>query len=112
MEYFINLLIEWTNSNKRARVERVLWIAPEGNCLYTIEIDSRRAWPIYRRTDELDVALATKIARVLESDPYESLIRPEDQIDAKHRAHRDKYWELIQPLVEAVPLTFQRYGRK
>lgn len=111
MEYFINLLIEWTSSNKRARVERVLWIAPEADCLYTIEINNPRAWPIYRRTDELEIALAMKVARVLETDPFESLIRPEDQIDEKHRARRDKYWELIQPLVEAVPLTFQRYGK-
>ena len=108
MEYFINLLIEWPSHNGRTRVERVLWIAPEGTCLYTIDIHDAKAWPVYRRTDDLTADLTSKAARVLESDPYASLIRPEDEINPKHQSHRDKYWELIEPLVAAVPQTFQR----
>lgn len=112
MEFLINLLIEYTNNDGRSRIERVLWIAPEGDCLYTIDINAPRAWPIYRRTAELEAALTSKLAHVLETDPYASLMRPDHQIGAKHREHRDKYWALIQPLVEAVPLTFQRYDRR
>ncbi len=111
MEFFINLLIEWIGGTGRPRVERVLWIAPEGSCVYTIDINNARAWPVYRRTDELTTALTSKAARVLETDPYACLIRPEDQLSLKQRAHRDRYWELIEPLVSAVPLTFQRFDR-
>lgn len=112
MEFLINLLIEYPNSCGRSPIERVLWVAPEGDCLYTIDINNPRAWPVYRRTAELEAALTSKAARVLETDPYASLIRPDDQIDAKYREQRDKRWALIQPLVEAVPLTFQRYDRR
>jgi hypothetical protein len=111
MEFFINLLIEWSSDNGPSRVERVLWIAPEGTCLYMIDIHDSKAWPVYRRTDDLTTDLTTKAARVLDSDPYASLIRPENQINPKHRAHRDKYWQLIEPLVNAVPQTFQRFGK-
>lgn len=111
MEFLINLLIEWTNSNGRARVERVLWIEPEGTCLYVIDINDVSAWPMYRRMDELTEALANKAALVLENDPYASLVRPDDGIKPKHRARRDEYWELIEPLIGAVPLIFQRFGK-
>lgn len=110
MEYFINLLIEWSSDNGPSRVERVLWIAPEGTCLYTIDIQNAKAWPVYRRTEDITTDLTTKAARVLESDPYASLIRPENEINPKHRATRDKSWELIEQLVAAVPRTFQRFG--
>jgi hypothetical protein len=110
MEYFINLLIEWSSDHGPSRVERVLWIAPEGTCLYTIDIQDAKAWPVYRRTEDLTTDLTTKAARVLESDPYASLIRPENEINPKHRATRDKSWELLEPLVAAVPRTFQRFG--
>lgn len=111
MELLINLLIEWTHSNSRPWVERVLWIAPEGDCLYTIDINDRKAWPIYRRSDDLEIALSNKTVRLLENDPYAYLIKPEDEIDPEQRARRDKHWALIEPLVSAVPITFQRYGK-
>jgi len=111
MEYFINLLIEWTSDNELPRVERILWIAPEGECLYMIDINDKKAWPVYSRTNEVTVALTRKTARVLETDPYASLIRPDNEINPKFRAHRDEYWKLIEPLVNAVPQIFQQFGK-
>src|SRR6185503_13665967 len=100
MELYINTLIEWRTETTKRHVERVLWIKPDGTGMFTIDIFDPKAREIYRETSDINADLETKAACILEEDPYASLVRPEDEIDPKHRQLRDKYWDLIRPLVE------------
>src|ERR1700674_3823877 len=111
MELYRNSLIEWPIEGGESRVERILWIAPNGTDVYTIDIDGRKAWPALRNASELRSDLEAKRARLLDIDPYASFMRAEEEIDPKHRAHRDKYWQMIQPLVEgSIPRIFIRFS--
>lgn len=112
MELYKNTLIEWPTETTTRHVERILWIKPDGTGMFTIDIFDPKAREIYRHTSDINADLETKAACILEDDPYASLIRPEEEIDPKHRQLRDKYWELIRPLVEdAGPELFIRHQR-
>lgn len=112
MELYKNSLIEWYGDAGESKVARVLWIAPNGTDAFTIDIDDRKAWPVLHNVSELRNDLQTKKARILDVDPYDFLTRAEEEIDPKHRAHRDKNWQMIQPLVEdSIPRIFIRFSR-
>jgi hypothetical protein len=100
MELYKNTLIEWRTETTKRHVERVLWIKPDGIGMFTIDIFDPKAWSVCRNAADIEADLETKAACILEEDPYASLIRPEEEIDPKHRQLRDKYWELMRPLIE------------
>lgn len=111
MELYKNSLIEWCGDNGESHVERLLWIAPNGTDIFTIDIDDRKAWPALRNVSAIRSDLENQKARILEVDPYASVMRSEEEIDPKHRSQRDKYWQLLHPLVEAsVPRIFVRFS--
>jgi transposase InsO family protein len=105
------MLIEW-QSDTEPYIERVLWIDPSGVDVATIKILDPQALPIFQKLAELEVALSTRDADVLEVDPYASLLRSEDSISEKHRQRRDTAWEVIAPLVEdPTGQIFYSHGR-
>jgi putative transposase len=113
MELYKNSLIEWGGENGESRIERLLWIGPNGTDVYTIDIDDRKAWPALRNASEIRSDLETRSARILEVDPYSAVMRAEEEIRPKHQVHRDKYWQMIQPLVEdSIPRIFVRFSRE
>lgn len=99
MKLFVNLLIEWPATTEAKQIKRVLWIAPSGDDVVTIDIADRQALPVWQLGTDIEAALAGQQARVLEIDPYAYLCRPEDTISEKHRHRRDAAWQVIAPLV-------------
>jgi hypothetical protein len=99
MKLFVNMLLEW-QSETETRTERLLWIDPSGTDVVTIEILNPKALPVFQKHKDIEAAIASNQARVLEVDPYASLLRPEETIPEKHRRRRDEAWEVIVQLVE------------
>ncbi len=101
MKLTINLLVEWhaVGSDDTAHVERVLWAIPSAREIVVIDIFNRTALPQFRSEDDVEHALLAGTASILGTDPFAALLRPEDDIDAKHRIYRDSAWDLIAPLV-------------
>lgn len=100
MKIFVNMLIEWQQTDLTTRIERILWIGPRGEYLVTIDIQDRQALPHWQKCEAIELALVSNQARVLEIEPYAKLHRPEDTIPQSHRNHRDQAWAVIAPLVE------------
>jgi putative transposase len=102
MNLLINTLVEWYSAdcnNDQPHIERVLCIDTFATEVIVIKLFDKRALPVRRSYDEINQAIAANEIRVLQSDPYASLSRPECDICESHRRRRDKAWELIERLV-------------
>lgn len=114
MELFKNTLMEWLPSESDEsvpRVERILCIDAAEGLVATIEVFDKRALPVLRGYDEVANALATQAARILEADPYASLLRAESEIPEKHRVRRDRAWQLIEGIVSGGSCAFDKRTR-
>jgi hypothetical protein len=80
MELNTNALIEWQTVSAAPRLERVLWVEPNGSGVFTIAIDDPKAWPVYRKAADIEADLATNAASILQLEPNDS-VRPEEGID-------------------------------
>ncbi|MBW4522821.1 MAG: transposase family protein [Scytolyngbya sp. HA4215-MV1] len=100
MKLFVNMLLEWQSETEASRIERLLWVDSSYTDVATIELLNPKALPIWQKCKELEEAISSQQAQVLEVDPYASLLKPEDTIPKKHRERRDQAWEVIAPLVE------------
>ena len=100
MKLFVNMIVEWLSDNETRRIDRLLWIDPSYTDVVTIELLNPKALPVFQKCKELEDALAALQARILEIDPYASLLQPEDIIPEKHRERRDRAWNVIAELVE------------
>ncbi|MUG92905.1 DDE-type integrase/transposase/recombinase [Scytonema sp. UIC 10036] len=100
MSLCVNMLLEWQNAEAKARIERVLWIDPSVTDVVTIEINNSKALPIWQKCQDLEAALTQRVVRILEVDPYSTLLCPESAIPESHRKYRDRAWSVIAPLFE------------
>ena len=103
------MVYEWLNADGPNAVERLLGPDPFTSDVWTIRIYDPKAQPIRRDAAELRNSLLTGGARALSQDPFAYLSRPESDITEKHRAHRDKAWNLLAPLVENQTGTMFNY---
>ncbi|PSB34400.1 Mu transposase C-terminal domain-containing protein [Stenomitos frigidus] len=111
MKLFVNMLIEWQGSTE-PYIERVLWIDSSGTDVATIDIINPNALPVFRKSSEIEAAIASGDSQVLEVDPYAVFLRAENDIQEKHRQKRDAAWEVIAPLVEdPTGQIFYSHGR-
>jgi len=99
MNLFVNMLIEWQTATG-SWIERLLWIDPSGTDAAIIEILNPQSLPIFHKCKDIEAAITSGEAHVLEVDPYATLLRSEDSIPKKHLQHRDAAWEVIMPLIE------------
>lgn len=103
MSLLVNMLLEWQNIETEVLIERILWIDTSNTDVATIDISDVKALPKWRKSQELTTAIASNDIRILEVDPYSSLLRPESTISEIHRQHRDLAWEVIAPLLDNDP---------
>ncbi|MBD2566593.1 Mu transposase C-terminal domain-containing protein [Anabaena lutea] len=112
MNLYVNMLLEWENTDTEIYIERVLWIDSSGTDVVTIEISNSKALPKWQKSKELETAIASQEIRILKIDPYMGLLRPENTISDKHCQRRDRAWEVIAPLVEGdIELIFNARDR-
>jgi hypothetical protein len=111
MNLFVNMLIEWQAATG-SWIERLLWIDPSGTDAAIIEILNPQSLPIFHKCKDIEAAITSGEAHVLEVDPYATLLRSEDSIPKKHLQHRDAAWEVIMPLIEdKTGQIFYSHGR-
>lgn len=97
-----NMLIELQNEDCNLfTVIRLLWIDPSGIDVVTIDLNNSKAFPVLRRVEEIEAALAEQKASILDTDPYAYLYRPEDLIPETHRNFRDNAWNKIALIIES-----------
>ncbi|MBW4485317.1 MAG: transposase family protein [Tildeniella torsiva UHER 1998/13D] len=101
MNLFVNMLLEWQNDTENFNIERILWIDPSYTDAVTIRLQDPKALPIWQKCKELEEAISAQQARILEVDPYGSLLKTENTITEKHKSYRDKAWTIIEPLIES-----------
>lgn len=84
-----NALSVWPSAESRVHVERVLFLDLSGTNMVTIDIDpeNNNALPVWRKCEEVTIALAIGDARILDTDPY---ILPAQTISDENRKHRDE----------------------
>lgn len=98
-----NDVIEWFDDNSdEARLERVLWIAPDKSYLYAFDIINwETALPIRREYADVQRALTEGDADLKTFDD-EYLSLPESSYTAEQRKNRDKDMSnIIEPLISA-----------
>ena len=101
----VNTLIEWIDENSETpKVERVLRYDSVNEIYVLIDIFSEKALPVLRSKEEMLTNLNNEQIRILETDPFANLVRPENEIPEKHRQIRDAAWETISSIVEAEGL--------
>lgn len=106
----VNSLIEYTTDGNKwktgelPKVERVLYFDTETQCFVLIDIFSRDSLPVLRERSELMTSIENGNARVLEKDPFDYLITPENEISEKNRLMRDEAYDSIAVIVEAAGL--------
>ncbi|CRK85236.1 DDE-type integrase/transposase/recombinase [Neobacillus massiliamazoniensis] len=80
--------------------QRILWIDNEGYDCFIIDIDDKKALPVYRRFSSVLQGLEDKELFIELVDPYLKVFH-EENIPDKHKNRRDKNWQYIK---EAVSL--------
>ena len=99
MSLWVNMLLLFHLSNDQVSIERILWIDSSGKDVVTIEINNPKALPIWKQGQELEVALHSGTATIVEFDPYGTRLCTDSEIPESHRQHREQAWEVIAPLV-------------
>lgn len=108
---YTNMLIEYHFEDNKTCKERILWIDTSGDVCVTIDIDrkNKHALPVWKTREEIEAALKTGSANVVDSDPWAVLLFHDDKpSDDKHlekrrimrQRHRDRAWVAIEPLVK------------
>lgn len=97
----IGKVVQFKDSGRR---ERLLWMRPARNGFFCIDIDAESAAPLLRRREELEALIADGLLAPAD-DPWLRPVTESTLSDASKRK-RDAAWDLIAPLVEAQPMTF------
>lgn len=105
--YMVNQLLAWTEDG---RTDRVLWLAPGGGGLYTIDISLPTALPVYRDASFMEGAEAANAVQVQANDPWARYV-DEGLLSPRNKERRDAAWSLIRPLVFSQPAVFTARGR-
>lgn len=103
MNLLINMLIEWLlleDESLKSHVDRILWIDAELIEVITINVFDKHAFPTSKAYGDITHAIRSNEARILQADPYATLIRPEEGIKSNHRERRDRAWKLIEDLLK------------
>ncbi|NHN35325.1 hypothetical protein [Paenibacillus agricola] len=103
-----NIVVEWKLSDSEDRyIERVLWISPSNDVIYSIAMDDDKAFPImkpyYEYKDGFESNLCKQVEWINENIP---LIDSED--DSEHLTIRDKSWDAIKDIVLDEPRCFEK----
>ncbi len=103
MEFLNNMLLEHLTAEPLIQIDRILWGEPNGATLWLISVNDPKALPRPLDRTELETEIAAGTICGLSNDPYATFHVPEDQIPARHRAIRDRGWQIVEPLLKLAP---------
>jgi hypothetical protein len=99
----VNKLIQWHDESDGGQwIERVLFLDPDTRELAVINVETKDALPYFRSLSEIEIAVETGSAILLESDLFTPPRLTEDDLESpkfkKLKQHRDKALKIIAPL--------------
>jgi len=100
MDFYRNMLLENVGATAERKIDRILWIAPEGSAVVLVQVNDKDALPRNCTTIEIEELLKDGALRCLSSDPFADLSRDEENVSELHRKRRDKAWSIIAPIIE------------
>jgi putative transposase len=100
MDFYKNTLLEYIDATVERKIDRVLWISPEGSTVVLIQINDKHALPRFCKAAELDDLLKIGALRRLQSDPFSDPSRDEENIAESYQKYRDGAWSLIAPVIQ------------
>lgn len=100
--YLANQLLLWSDEG---RTERVLWAHPGGAGLYTIDINSATALPVFRDNSLVEQAEAAGTVRTATNDPWLRVI-DEASLSPKQKEKRERAWQIIHQMILDQPAVF------
>lgn len=109
----LNTLLEYHLEDGKTRIERILWIGPLGDPIVTIDINrkNKHALPVWKTREEIESALGTAVANIIDDDPWAALLHPNANLSEERekvcevqekmrQEHRDRAWNAIELLVK------------
>ncbi|MEO1432221.1 MAG: Mu transposase C-terminal domain-containing protein [Cyanobacteria bacterium J06633_8] len=109
-DLFVNDLIEWVDELGNSFIERILWIDEGYVIAFTIDINVTTGFPVSKRVSDIQEDINEGRALKLKKDPWARIVRDED-LSAKNRDVRDKYWNIISSIVNQEPSIYYREQR-
>src|SRR5690242_2302686 len=94
-----NMLVEDLSPASEHKIDRVLWIDPQGIHLVLIQVNNERALPRCGDRSDFEHQLTTGHLRCLKTDPFLDLGCSEEAFSEAHKKRRDKAWALIAPVI-------------
>ena len=91
------------------KVFRVLWLSPEADTVFVIELTDCKL-PVHTALSVLLEQIQDDEIQILSDDPYVPLVT-ENELSEKDTAFRDNAWALVMELVENEPAIYDRKSR-
>ena len=107
---YVNDLIEWIDESGSSFVERITWIDDDYTIAFTIDINISTGFPNPKKVTDLLEAINEGSILKIKTDPWARIVREED-LSQKEKEIRDKYWDLISPIVIQEPSIYYRDKR-
>jgi Integrase core domain/Mu transposase, C-terminal len=107
---YVNDLIEWVDESGSSFVERIIWIDEGYIIAFAIDVNIRTGFPILKKITDLQEAINKGSVLKIKTDPWARIIREED-LSQKEKEIRDKYWNIISPIVIQEPSIYYRDKR-
>lgn len=103
-----NMVVEWNLSDSEDRyIERVLWISPSNDVLFSIAIQDDKAFPILKTFSEYKAGFESNLCKQVEWI-NENIPLLDSAIDSEHLIIRDKSWDAIKDIVLDEPRCFDK----
>jgi putative transposase len=117
IEFYVNMLVEWKPDSSITEretatpplIERILFLHECSNEAAVINIFGSKAFPFLRNISPIREALTSGKAVVLEKDPYERLLRPDDYFTETSRQKRNENWIKFKEIISEETLEFMVY---
>lgn len=105
---FENMVVEWRLPDTEERyIERILWISPSRDLLFSIAMQDDKAFPVMKTFTEYTVGFESNICRQIEWI-NDSIPLLDSGIDSEHLSLRDKSWDAIKEIVVDEPACFDK----
>ena len=100
--FSVNSIIEWLDT-PRSRYDRVLSINFVRATVVLIDVtsinDDDAVNPVIQPYEQIEEALRTSKARLIDKDPYLEELRPRIIISDRDRIHQEAVWEVIELII-------------
>ncbi|SFF23851.1 Mu transposase, C-terminal [Paenibacillus algorifonticola] len=106
-----NMVVEWKLSDSEDRyIERIVWISPSDDLLFSIAMGDDKAFPIMKTSSEFVAGFESNLCKPVEWI-NESIPLLDSDIDSEHLDIRNKSWDAIKHIVLDEPGCFDKAFR-